>query len=54
MLNILGLLLSDTTPASLDIQIEPIEGYETGSIHLENISIFKTPSGTILIYSYED
>jgi hypothetical protein len=54
MLNLLGISLSDLNQSSLEIGIEPIEGHEKGSIHLENVSTFKTPSGTILIYGYEN
>jgi hypothetical protein len=54
MMIVLGISLSDLNQSSLGINIEPIEGHEKGSIHLERVSIFKTPSGTILIYGYEN
>jgi hypothetical protein len=54
MLSVLGIPLLDLNQSSLEIDIEPIEGHKKGSIHLENITIFKTPSGTILIYGYEN
>jgi len=50
----LGLPLLDSNLSTLELHIEPIEGYEPVSIHLQNVTIFKTPSGTILIYSHEN
>jgi hypothetical protein len=54
MLNVLKLPLTDLNTPSLKLKIEPIEGYETGFIHLENVTIFRTPSGIILIYGNEN
>jgi hypothetical protein len=54
MLSVLGLPLLETKPPQLELQIEPIEGFETGVILLQNVTIFKSQSGTILIYAHEN
>lgn len=46
--------LLETKSPHLELHIEPIEGFEKGVLQLQNVTIFKTPSGTILIYAHED
>jgi hypothetical protein len=54
MLSVQRLPLKESNPTYLELKIEPIEGFEKGLIQLHNVTIFKTPSGTILIYAHED
>ncbi|WP_156877574.1 hypothetical protein [Shimazuella kribbensis] len=54
MLKLPGLPLSDLNVSSLELEIEPIKGFEIGFIHLKNVTVFRTPSGIILIYGNEN
>lgn len=38
----------------LTLHIEGEEGCESAYIHLRNVSVFRTPSGVSIIFSYED
>lgn len=54
MLSILSLPLIEPITPCLDVQIEAEHGFESGVLQLQNVFVFKTPSGTILIYAHED
>lgn len=38
----------------LELHIAELEGYDPGSITLHDIIIFRSPSGTVVIYSNAD
>jgi hypothetical protein len=54
MVSKLNLPLADPISKSLEIHIEAEDGFESGVLQLQNVSVFKTPSGTILIYAHEN
>jgi hypothetical protein len=54
MLNLQDISRSKTHSSDLMLYIEGEEGYESACIHLQNVTVFRTPSGISIIFSHED
>jgi hypothetical protein len=54
MLNLQDISSAKTNSSDLMLHIEGEEGYESACIHLQNVTVFRTPSGISIIFSRED
>jgi hypothetical protein len=54
MLNIQDISKSKANSSDLMLHIEGEKPFESGFIHLRNVTVFRTPSGISIIFSYED
>ncbi|MCH5584440.1 hypothetical protein MK805_05595 [Shimazuella sp. AN120528] len=54
MLNVQDISRTKPHASDLTLYIEGEDGFESGFIHLQNVTFFRSPSGISIIFSYED
>lgn len=54
MLSIQDITSKKAEDSDLVLYIESEEGFESGLVHLHNVTVFCAPSGLSVIFSYED